>query len=89
MNYASCSSVQVFHRARSRGSYSLYHWKAELRSGIGCLKMVHLLLGRKLCLSFIPSFILQVKFIKTAIEYITFGLMMKRVLPKRGGDWSY
>jgi hypothetical protein len=25
MNYVSCSSVHVFHRARLRGSYSLYH----------------------------------------------------------------
>jgi hypothetical protein len=25
MNYASCSGVQVFHQARSRRSYSLYH----------------------------------------------------------------
>jgi hypothetical protein len=25
MNYASCSSVQVFHQARLRESYSLYH----------------------------------------------------------------
>jgi hypothetical protein len=25
MNYASCSSVQIFHQARLRGSYSLYH----------------------------------------------------------------
>jgi hypothetical protein len=46
--------------------------------------MVHLLVGRKLYLSFIPSFILQVKFIKIVIEYITFGLMMERVLPKHG-----
>jgi hypothetical protein len=44
------------------------------------------LLGRKLYLSFILSFILQVKFIKIAIEYIIFGLMIERVLPKRGGD---
>jgi hypothetical protein len=39
-----------------------------------------------LYLSFIPNFILQVKFIKIVIEYITFGFMMERVLPKRGGD---
>jgi hypothetical protein len=25
MNYASCSGMQVFHQARSRRSYSLYH----------------------------------------------------------------
>jgi hypothetical protein len=55
-------------------------------SGIDCLKMAHLLHGRKLYLSFIPSFILQVKFIKIVIGYITFGLMMERVLPKHGGD---
>jgi hypothetical protein len=41
---------------------------------------------QKLYLSFIPNFILQVRFIKIVIRYITFGLMMERVLPKRGGD---
>jgi hypothetical protein len=41
---------------------------------------------RKLYLSFIPNFILQVRFIKIVIRYITFGLMMERVLPKHGGD---
>jgi hypothetical protein len=48
--------------------------------------MVHLLYGRKLYLSFIPSFTLQVKFIKIVTGYITFGLMMEKVLPKGGGD---
>jgi hypothetical protein len=42
MNYASCSGVQVFRQARSRRNYSLYNWKAELRSGIDYSKMVHL-----------------------------------------------
>jgi hypothetical protein len=36
--------------------------------------------------SFIPNSILQVRFIKIITEYIIFGLMMERVLPKRGGD---
>jgi hypothetical protein len=29
---------------------------------------------------------LQVRFIKIVVRYITFGLMMERVLPKHGGD---
>jgi hypothetical protein len=48
--------------------------------------MVHLWHGRILYLSFIPSFILQVKFIKIVTGYIIFALMMEKVLPKRGGD---
>jgi hypothetical protein len=48
--------------------------------------MADLLAGRKLYLSFIPFSILQVRFIKIGTEYIIFGLMMERVLPKRGGD---
>jgi hypothetical protein len=48
--------------------------------------MVDLLAGRKLYLSFIPNSILQVRFTKIGTEYIIFGLMMERVLPKRGGD---
>jgi hypothetical protein len=48
--------------------------------------MVHLLHGRKLYLSFIPSFILQVKFIKIITGYIAFDLMMKKALPKLGED---
>jgi hypothetical protein len=35
---------------------------------------------------FYSKFILQVRFIKIVIEYIIFGLMMERVLPKHGGD---
>jgi hypothetical protein len=42
--------------------------------------------GRKLYLSFILNSILQVRFIKIVIRYIIFGLVMERVLPKRGGD---
>jgi hypothetical protein len=48
--------------------------------------MADLLAGRKLYLSFIPNFIPQVRFIKIGTEYIIFGLMMERLLPKRGGD---
>jgi hypothetical protein len=48
--------------------------------------MADLLAGRKLYLSFIPNSILQVRFIKIGTKYIIFGLMMERVLPKRGGD---
>jgi hypothetical protein len=48
--------------------------------------MADLLARRKLYLSFIPNSILQVKFIKIKTEYIIFGLMMERVLPKHGGD---
>jgi hypothetical protein len=48
--------------------------------------MVDLLAGRKLYLSFIPNFILRVRFIKIGTAYIIFGLMMERVLPKRGGN---
>jgi hypothetical protein len=48
--------------------------------------MADLLAGRKLYLSFIPNFILQVRFIKIGTEYIIFGLMMERILPKHGGD---
>jgi hypothetical protein len=48
--------------------------------------MADLLAGRKLYLSFILNTILHVRFIKIGTEYIIFGLMMKRVLPKRGGD---
>jgi hypothetical protein len=48
--------------------------------------MADLLAGRKLYPSFIPNSILQVIFIKIGIKYIIFGLMMERVLPKRGGD---
>jgi hypothetical protein len=40
----------------------------------------------EIVLSFIPSSILQVRFIKIGTKYIIFGLMMERVLPKRGGD---
>jgi hypothetical protein len=40
----------------------------------------------ELYLSFIPNSILQVRFIKIGTKYIIFGLMMERVLPKRGGD---
>jgi hypothetical protein len=40
----------------------------------------------ELYLSFIPSFILQVRFIKIVIKYIISGLTMERVLPKRRGD---
>jgi hypothetical protein len=60
--------------------------KGRAADGIGCSRMVRLLAGRKLYLSFIPNFILQVRFIKIVIRYITFSLMMERVLPKRGGD---
>jgi hypothetical protein len=35
---------------------------------------------------FYSNSILQVKSIKIGIKYIFFGLMMERVLPKRGGD---
>jgi hypothetical protein len=48
--------------------------------------MADLLAGRKLYLSFTPNSILQVRFIKIRTKYIIFGLMMERVLPKRGGD---
>jgi hypothetical protein len=48
--------------------------------------MADLLAGRKLYLSFILNSILLVRFIKIGIKYIIFGLMMERVLPKRGGD---
>jgi hypothetical protein len=48
--------------------------------------MADLLAGRKLDLSFIPNSILQVRFIKIRTKYITFGLMIERVLPKHAGD---
>jgi hypothetical protein len=48
--------------------------------------MADLLAGRKLYLSFLPNSILQVRFIEIGTEYIIFGLVMERVLPKRGGD---
>jgi hypothetical protein len=48
--------------------------------------MADLLAGRKLYLSSILNSILLVRFIKIGIKYIIFGLMMERVLPKRGGD---
>jgi hypothetical protein len=35
---------------------------------------------------FILNSVLQVRFIKIGIGHIIFGLMMERVLPKRGGD---
>jgi hypothetical protein len=48
--------------------------------------MADLLARRKLYLSFISNSILQVRFMKIGTEYIIFGLMMERVLPKGGGD---
>jgi hypothetical protein len=47
--------------------------------------MADLLAGRKY-LSFILNSILQLRFIKIGTEYIIFGLMMERVLPKHGGE---
>jgi hypothetical protein len=46
--------------------------------------MVDLLARRKLYLSFILNSILQLRFIKIGTKYIIFGLMMERLLPKRG-----
>jgi hypothetical protein len=48
--------------------------------------MADLLAGRKLYLSFIPNFILLVRFIKIGIIFIIFILMMEKALPKRGED---
>jgi hypothetical protein len=42
--------------------------------------MADLLAGRKLYLFFILNSILQVRFIKIGTKYITFGLMIERVL---------
>jgi hypothetical protein len=81
-----CELFKCVGISSSQVKRKLFSLSLKLRSGIGCLRMVHLLLGRKLYLSFIQNSILQVKFMKIAIEYITFGLMMERVLPKRGGD---
>src|SRR4051794_8237561 len=36
MNYASCSSVQVFQWTKLRRNYSLCHSRAELQNGIKC-----------------------------------------------------
>src|SRR3954469_8293999 len=86
MNYASCSSVQVFQWTKLRGNYSLYHSRAELQNGIKCRRMAGLFAGRKLCIYFIINSILQVRFIKIGIKYIISGLKMERVLPKLGED---
>jgi hypothetical protein len=48
--------------------------------------MADLLAGRKLYLSFILNYILLVRFIKIAIIFIIFILMMDKALPKCGED---
>ena len=45
-----------------------------------------LLNGKSLCLSFIQSFILFMKFIKTGTTSITFGLVAEKASLKLGGD---
>jgi hypothetical protein len=50
-----CAGISMNQVKKKLFSLSL---KGRLRNGIGYLKMVHLLHGRKLCLSFILSFIL-------------------------------
>jgi hypothetical protein len=44
------------------------------------------MVGEDIVPLFYSNFILQVKFIKIVTGYIIFGLMMERLLPKRGGD---
>ena len=55
------------------------HWYKLLKNG-------HLLVGRKLYLSFILNSIFQARFTKIVILYIIFGFMWEKVLPKLGED---
>jgi hypothetical protein len=85
-DYASCSSVQVFHQARLRGLFSLSlkgraaEWYRLLKDdpSIGKEEIVPLFYSK-----FYPSSEIHQDHNQICIP---FGLMMERVLPNCGGD---
>src|ERR1041385_8818189 len=87
-NYVHYSSLQVCHWSSLGRNYSPYRLQTKLQIGISS-SMTHILLnGKSLCLSFIQSFTLFMKFIETGITSITLGLAKERASLKLGGGLS-
>jgi hypothetical protein len=78
-----CAGISSSQVKRKLFSFSL---KGRAAEWYRLLKMVHLLAGRKLYLSFILNSILPMRFIKIGIIFIISILMMEKALPKHGED---